>query len=545
MLISYFSRLFRNHPRLRRSNSTTLEALERRCLPAAVNPLAPVAPTIDFTAHDWTADSTGKYHTTDLAAEWQADAHAMQHPNSLSDMTPLQRWEGNAETVFENTGISQLSAATQQVYREDAQRVFDAVCAAMQINQSSKNIDWNTPFTEQTYLSMEMTLQNDPTLLELAVQGHGLNNPPATRYSGYTNDFQNNVDSTTLYIGGGLNNNHNALTDFFDDNIISHAPFSVAWHNGNLVQLNQNGNIENSLESAVIALDDTMYYRVYSSAMFSQTPVAHVHYKSPAPKYVENSEINVNQPPNDGMIVTAWGLVPTTLSEVNHKTLAHKWVADSNGLFHPVDANGKTVDLSLEWKANYQAMITGNEQNLTPLQRWEGNAEAVFENTKLRTLSPTQQEVDREDAQREFDATWAAMQINHATGPFTSQTYLAMEATLQRNASLEELAVQGHGLNNPPALRYAGYTHDFQNNVDGTTKYVGGGLNNNQNAITDFFDDNIMSHAPFEVVWHNGKLVQLNQNATRENRLHSAVVALNETLFYRVYTEDDFSSPAQ
>jgi len=222
--------------------------------------------------------------------------------------------------------------------------------------------------------------------------------------------------------------------------------------------------------------------------------------------------------------------------------LAHAWVADSNGLFHPVDNHGNPINLSVEWKANYQVMLSGNFGSLSPLQRWEGNAEAVFENTGLSKLSAAQQEIDREDAQREFDAVWAAMQINSATGPFTDQIYLRMEATVQSNASLEELSVQGHGLNNPPAPRYAGYTNDFQNNVDQTTLYIGGGLNNHGKAIADFFDDNVMSHAPFPVVWHNGEMFQLNQNGDRENQLDSAVTALNQTIFYRVYTSHDFKS---
>ncbi len=30
------------------------------------------------------------------------------------------------------------------------------------------------------------------------MQGHGLNNPPSSKYNGYTNDFQNNVDGSTF-----------------------------------------------------------------------------------------------------------------------------------------------------------------------------------------------------------------------------------------------------------------------------------------------------------------------------------------------------------
>ena len=102
--------------------------------------------------------------------------------------------------------------------------------------------------------------------------------------------------------------------------------------------------------------------------------------------------------------------------------------------------------------------------------------------------------------------------------------------------------MQGHGLNDPPAPRYRGYTNDFQNNADSTTLYIGGGLNNDRNALTDFFDDNIMTHAVFPTVWRNGQLVQLNQNANRENTLSAAVVAMDESMFYRFYVSSDFRS---
>ena len=75
----------------------------------------------------------------------------------------------------------------------------------------------------------------------------------------------------------------------------------------------------------------------------------------------------------------------------------------------------------------------------------------------------------------------------------------------------------------PPASRYRGHTIDFQNTSDTTTRYVGGGPNTGRFAIANFFDDNIMSHASFPAVWKNGQLVQLNQNANRENTLADAV----------------------
>jgi len=183
-------------------------------------------------------------------------------------MTPLQRMEGNAEAVFEHTGLKNLKPAQQAVDREDAQREFDAIAAAMQ-NTPGIVLTKPTPPTETTYLEMEQTLQNDPTLEELAMQGQGLNTPPAPRYRGYTNDFQYHVDYTTVFLGSGLNNGRNALAKFFGDNVMSHAAFPVVWWNGQLVQLNQNGYLENYLADAVNALNNTMFYQVYTPANFS------------------------------------------------------------------------------------------------------------------------------------------------------------------------------------------------------------------------------------------------------------------------------------
>ena len=187
-------------------------------------------------------------------------------------------------------------------------------------------------------------------------------------------------------------------------------------------------------------------------------------------------------------------------------------------------------------------MLAGNASSLSPVQRLEGNAEAVFENTGLKNLTAGQQAADREDAQREFDAIAAAMIELKLTGPLSTQDYLNIEKAIQNDPTLEELAIQGHGLNNPSAARYWGYTNDFKNNVDNSTIYGGDGLNNHRNALANFFDDNVMTHVPFPVVWKNGKLTQLNQNGDAENSLKDAVAALNQTMFFQVYTSADFRS---
>jgi hypothetical protein len=219
---------------------------------------------------------------------------------------------------------------------------------------------------------------------------------------------------------------------------------------------------------------------------------------------------------------------------------AHVWIDDSNGLFHT------TTDLNVEWAADYAALIAHHGAGLTPEQHLEADAQAVFLNTGLGSLPMSQQAVIREDVQREIDAIGAAQQINQALystnpdAPLTALTYLQLGQTLQDHPQLEELAVQGHGLNNPPLPRYSGYTNDAQNVVDNTTLYIGPGPDHGQTAVPNFVDDAIMSHLPFPVVERNGHLIQLNQNGQKESSIGAAVNNLNLTLFGPVLTAKDF-----
>src|SRR5208283_6068158 len=111
------------------------------------------ATTIATTPHTWTVDLyTGLYHTTaNLAAEWQSAYQQMQS-KSFGSLTPLQRLEGNAEAVFMNTGLKNLSAAQQAVDREDAQREFDAITAAM------TELKLTGPLSTEDYLNIEQTI---------------------------------------------------------------------------------------------------------------------------------------------------------------------------------------------------------------------------------------------------------------------------------------------------------------------------------------------------------------------------------------------------
>jgi uncharacterized protein YoxC len=482
-----------------------------------------------ITPHTWKADEvTGLFHTTtDLATEWR-NYYTIMLAGHGDQLNAIQRLEGNAEAVFENTGLSKLSAAQQKIDREDAQRQFDAMAAAMKLS----GLDYSKPLDAHSYLTMEHTMQNNAALEELGMQGHGLNNSGIARYAGYTNDFQNNVDNTTLFIGGGIvNNNHKAIADFFDDNVLSHVPFAVVAINGKLTQLNQNAAAEQTLNEAIVSLNDSMYNRTYIAADFS------THKATAATNAITGAEAATAADIAAVKALVAQqtaaappGFVRTIFGELvaDHMHAGkHDWVADADGLFHT------STDLAKEWHNAYVKMMSGHGDELTATERREANAEAVFQNTALKNLSAADQKRDREDTQRQFDAEAQAAKLAHIDlndHLLTKAGYLKIEHTLQSNAALEELAMQGHGLNNPPSAKYRGYTNDFQNGVDATTTYVGPGLDHNENALTAFFDDVILGHMPYPTVVINGKVVQLNQNAAREDTISDAVRGLNGSM---------------
>jgi Ca2+-binding RTX toxin-like protein len=490
-----------------------------------------------ITVHTWTADSNGLYSTTtDLQAEWKAAYAAMLAGNGAA-LTPLQRMEGNAEAVLENTNESKQLAYQQAEFRMDAQREFDAIYAAMQMNQTLYGINPNAQFNTYTYLKLEQTLQDNPEIETLGLQGHGLNTPPSSAYEGYTNEIQNNVDGKTYYVGGGVDNGQLAIASFFDDVVMTHAPFPVVWHNGVQEQLNQNGNFEDPLSSVVAAANNIVFDQVLVASDFSTNSGAtgaYVAIPSPTPA----PPLPTPAAPLQGVTTLDGSVVPETITGLT----VHTWTANAQGLYETL------TNLGAEWSANYAAMTSGDAGNLTPLQRLEGNAWAVLQNTAAVKLTGTNLADFESDAQREFDAIDAAMRIDQTTygtdpnAPFTATTYLQLEETLQSNETLEELAVQGHGLNSPPSSIYEGYTTDFQNRVDGSTDFVGGGADNGQNAIANFFDDIIMTHAPFPVVWHNGVQEQLNQNGNFEDTLATVVADANQGMFDQVFVASDFST---
>lgn len=507
---------------------------------ASYNPYTPppAGSKVTVNAHTWTATATGLYHTTtDLTKEWKSLLAIAQTPG-ISTLTPVQRLEANAEVVFENTGLKDRSKRQQQLDREDLQKEFDAIAQGMTQLQSKYKFDASQPLTEQGYMALSALIRSDATLYELGLQGHGLNNPPASRYKGYTNNIQNNVDNDTLYIGGGLDNNEGALPNFLDDVIMSHLPFPVVFQDGMLEQLNQNAAAEDEIIDSVVAFDDFAYNRLLQPTDFSQSSSdANSGYVSPLYATVKASEVDLSAGPSSNAIHSLLGDVPLSLTRSD---LPHTWTADTNGRFH-------TSDLSQEWHTYYVAMQSGDFGSLTPVQKLEGNAEAVFQNSNITYADAATQQSYREDAQREFDAIAAAMKINQGkygtriNRVFNAKSYIQLENTIQADPALLELALQGHGLNNSPNPRYNGYTNDFQNNVDPDTNYVGGGLNSCKNALDDFFDDNILSHACFPTVYQDGRLQQLNQNGNAEITFKQALLAANQTMFYRVYTVADFN----
>ena len=487
---------------------------------------------IGVTAHSWTADSVGLFQTGDLSAEWHAN-YSVMLAGYGDTLTALQRMEGNAEAVLENTNLAKLSGAQQQAFREDAQREYDAIWTAMLLNQNTYGIDPKSQFNSYTYMKMEETLQANEQLEELARQGHGFNEPTQSRYNGYTTNFQHS-DGKTLFVGQGSDNGDNALGRFFDEVVLTHAPFPTVLHNGVLTQLNQNGGLEETLAKQVADANESAFGRVFVASDFSTVSTA-----VGAVVAIPNQQAAPALPVAPmGSIVTVDG---TVIAGVIAGITVHTWTADTTGLYH-------TGNLQAEWQSEYQTMLAGHGDTLTAIQRMAGNAEAFIENTAATRFNATQLQAFREDAQREYDAIGAALQINrtiYGLDPsvmYSATTYLLMQQTLQANAQLKELAYQGHGVNNPSSSRYAGYTTTFQNSTDNKTYFVGATPEQGQKAIADVFDDNVLTHAPFATLQEDGDPQSLNQNGTTEEIFSQALLGANDTAYTQVYVASDFST---
>jgi hypothetical protein len=199
--------------------------------------------------HVWTADKTGLFRTdTDLGKEWRGYQQIVLNGGAAS-LNAIQLMEANAQVVFESTKIADLEKTNSklvQKYREDAQRCFDARAAAMKIDQASLGL--GQPMTKDAMVKLERTIWGSAELEELFMQGRGVNAPSA-KYNGFEKDFKF-ADRTTTYVGEGWYSGRSALGSFFNDVILGYAGFGTVWNQGQLVQLDQNGNVVEGVGAA-------------------------------------------------------------------------------------------------------------------------------------------------------------------------------------------------------------------------------------------------------------------------------------------------------
>ena len=360
---------------------------------------------------------------------------------------------------------------------------------------------------------------------------------PRARYNGAYQHIYGGGDWSVYYVGGGTDNGKLAAPYYFFDNVLSFLPAAVVFQNGHWMETNQNGDVVMTAQQAASNLNETMFRRVLVASDFSTNAAA-----TGATVLVPNARAS-GTAAAISTIVAPSGMMVTLDGSIIAKTMVlngHTWTATSEGTFTT------TADLATEWKGYLAQMQAGNGTSMTAVQRMEANAEVIFENTAIATSSAQLQSLDRMAVQRELDAMAAAIQIDATTlgidptAVLVQGSYLALERTLQSNAALEELAVQGHGLTSPPSGRYTGYVGYFKKS-DSQTKYWGSGTDYGQNALSVLFGDSIAACTPFAVVWHNGKLVQLDQNgAPVTNALGTEIAALNDTMYNRLYKAADF-----
>lgn len=496
-----------------------------------------ISSTILSTPHMWVAGADGRFHTpTDLAQEW---ARYYQMAQAGQALTPIQHLEASAEAVFLNTKINTLDAATQERDREDTQREYDTISVAMD-RLGLSNV---TQLTVADYLNISSVIRNDPVLQELGIQGHGLNSPPSSKYNGYTNDFQHNVDTTTLYIGPGIDTNQNALTDFFDDEVITHEPYPTVPEWGGLEQLNQNANNEDWVSDSVSQMNDAMFNMVFTAADFSQSPgtapdTSPAPPATPTPSYGPTQMLGFYNTPVDRMITIANADLGAGVS--------HTWLADGSGRYIYVGPKS----LAAEWQSYYTILTSGTaaqQAALTNIQRLEGNIEGIFLNTALVGQSVAQINSDRFDIQRQIDALSAAMAAS-GVGPqdqFNALSYHLTSLALQANADWQELALQGHGLNGTGLVRYTGYAGDMQNvsqsQTDNYTLYVGPGFDSGQKAATVLLNDLLLQVFPQEM--QNGVFYQLNEDGGSGLTVTAAVDGLNAAMGSLQYGPSAFAKP--
>ena len=65
-------------------------------------------------------------------------------------------------------------------------------------------------------------------------------------------------------------------------------------------------------------------------------------------------------------------------------------------------------------------------------------------------------------------------------------------------------------------------------------------MDHNERAIAALFDDVVLTHVPFPVVFQNGHLEQLNQNGQAEDMLVNAIAAINRSAYGQVFVPANF-----
>ena len=322
--------------------------------------------------------------------------------------------------------------------------------------------------------------------------------------------------------------------------------YGTAWQNGQLVQLDQWANAAGTVDQIVTQLNLSAFYYTYTSADFSQTkgtpaPAATsaegIAYATDVAAY--NAELAAAAP--SGFIKTLYDqTIANTVTINTGLTATHVWTADATGLFHTA------TDLGTEWRGIYQTMLAGGGASLTAIQRLEGNAEAVFENTAIAAIKPSFVQGYREDLQRCFDAMADAMARNASafgistTANFTANTLQRLERTLQGNATDAELWNQGMGLTAPSSARYNGYLKDVIAVYSGSATYTGAGVGFSKDAIRSLVTDTLLADVGYQTVWWNGQLVQLDRNGYRVATLETAAADLNQGAFTGLYKGANF-----
>ena len=184
-----------------------------------------------------------------------------------AELNDVQRLAGNAQAVFENTDLKFQPEAQLSVDRQDVQKVLDAVYAAM----IGAGVDPSSTLTEDQYLAIGAVLQNNPTLRELAVQGHGLNNAWIPRYAA-SPDTSRTTSTGRPATSAPVSTAASEPSPTFSMTTSSLTCRSLTVvHNGVLWQLNQNGNREATVADSVAALNESLT-STYTSDDFRQPP---------------------------------------------------------------------------------------------------------------------------------------------------------------------------------------------------------------------------------------------------------------------------------